>query len=81
MEPTEEEVRERLEEDYNPVGNAHLITDVREEMDRVDPSKMDEDECEAYSDVIQGLAYLQESLSEPERRPNAKVQPWGEPDD
>ncbi len=65
---------------FETIGNCELSDKALDSLNRMNVRALDEDEIDAYTDALQGLAYLSESLSEPERQPNAKVD-WGEPDD
>jgi len=64
---------------FETIGNCELSDKALDSLNRMNVRALDEDEIDAYTDALQGLAYLNESLSEPERT-NAKVD-WGEPDD
>jgi len=80
-EANESDVENAIGKEFVQVGNSKVTQNALEELTRIDVAELDHDESVAYADVIEGLTYLRESLSEEKRRPNAKVQPWGSPDD
>lgn len=84
----DEDVEKRIPEkdrnaldEFSIIGNRKVVANALEQLNRVDITKLDDPGVRAYADVLDGVACLRECLKEEERRPNAKVQPWGPVDD
>jgi len=73
-EASESDVENAIGKEFAQIGNQKVAHNALEELTRIDVAELDHDESVAYADVIEGLTYLRESLSEPEkRRPNAQL--------